>query len=125
MVKMPNYFRVEGPQVNLKVRFGDNPIKYFKNSPIHFAQDYKSAVLLWTGLQDDNVDWKQTQHMYIALQRYRQPVIALFYKKEDHNLLNRTERLDLTYRILDWFNYYLKESEKMEWIDKGVDYQEY
>ena len=124
-LKKPNYFRVEGPQQDFRVSFGENPAKYHKNSPIHFAQRYKAPVLLWTGMQDYNSHWEQTRHMYIALQRYRKPVIALFYKEESHNLLNKKEQVDLTYRVLDWFDFYLKGKKEIEWITKGVDYSNY
>ena len=125
MLKMPNWLRVEGPQQNLEDSFGDNPTKYYKNSPIHFAQNYTSPVLLWTGMKDDNVHWEQTRHMYIALKRYKMPVIALFYQKEGHSFSNKKEQKDLTYRVLDWFDYYLKGKIDKKWITKGVDYKNY
>lgn len=121
----PNYFRVEGPQQDFRVSFGESPTKYYMNSPIHFAQNYKSPVLLWAGLQDYNSHWEQTRHMYIALQRYKKPVIALFYKKEGHNLRKKKGQLDLTHRILDWFDYYLKKKIDTEWINKGINYFNY
>ncbi|SFJ39638.1 alpha/beta hydrolase family protein [Myroides guanonis] len=125
MLKMPNWFRVEGPQQDLRDSFGDNSTKYYKNSPIHFAQNFETPVLLWTGMKDDNSNWEQTRHMYIALKRYQKPVIALFYKREGHSFNNKKEQLDLTYRVLDWFDYYLKGETNKEWIAKGIDYNNY
>lgn len=118
----PNFYRVEGHQFYLKASFGENPNKYYANSPIHFAQNYKAPMLLWTGMDDYNVHWENTRHMYIALKRYKKPVIALFYKKEGHGLSNENGQHDLTYRVLDWFDYYLKDRTDKEWISKGVDY---
>ncbi|SFJ23324.1 alpha/beta hydrolase family protein [Myroides guanonis] len=125
MLKIPNYFRAEEAQIKMKDTYGANPTKYHNNSPIHFAQNYKTPVLLWTGMKDDNVHWEQTRHMYNALKRYRKPVIALFYEKEGHSFNKKKEQLDLTYRVLDWFNYYLKGETNKEWIDKGIDYENY
>lgn len=124
-LNMPNYFRVENSIHLLKDSFADNSTKYYNNSPIHFAQEFTTPVLLWTGMQDNNVHWEQTRHMYIALQRYRKPVIALFYKEENHSLRKKKEQLDLTYRVLDWFDYYLKDKKEVEWISKGIDYKNY
>lgn len=121
----PNYFRVEGRQQYLKDSFGGNPTKYYNNSPIHFAQNFTAPVLLWTGMNDKNVHWEQTRHMYIALKRYKKPVIALFYKNQEHTVWDKNEQLDLSYRVLDWFNYYLKEKKEIEWINKGIDYTKY
>ncbi len=125
MLKMPNWLRVEGPQQDLKDSFADNPAKYYANSPIHSAQNFEAPVLLWTGMKDDNIHWEQTRHMYIALKRYQKPVIALFYQKEGHNLYKKKEQLDLTFRVLDWFDFYLKGTKEVEWIDKGIDHKNY
>ena len=121
--KMPNWLMLENEQYGMKESFGDNPEKYYKNSPIHFAQNYPAPILLWTGMQDDNVHWENTRHMYIALQRYKKPVVALFYKNEGHGLWEN--RKDLTLRVLDWFDYYLKENKEVEWISTGIDYTKY
>ena len=125
MLEMPNWFRVENIVHTLRDSFGENSPKYYKNSPIHFAQNYETPVLLWTGMKDDNVHWEQTRHMYVALQRYKKPVIALFYEKEGHNFIKKREQLDLTYRVRDWFDYYLKGKTDKEWIAKGIDYKNY
>ena len=124
-LRMPNWFRVEGPQQNLKGNFAENPTKYYKNSPIHFAQNYTAPMLIWTGMKDYNSHWEQTRHMYIALQRYKKPVMALFYKTENHVFWSNKEQIDLTYRVLDWFDYYLKDKKDIEWITKGIDYDNY
>ena len=124
-LNMPNYFRVEGPQQDFRVSFGDDPAKYYSNSPIHFAQDFTTPTLLWTGVEDHNVHWELTRHMYIALKRYKKPVIALFYKEEDHSLRKQKEQLDLTHRVLNWFDYYLKGDKGIDWISKGIDYYNY
>lgn len=124
-LRRPNYFRVEGPQQDLRDSFGANPTKYYKNSPISFAQNFETPVLLWAGMKDDNVHWEQTRHMYIALQRYKKPVIALFYKNQEHTVVDDMEQLDLTYRVLNWFDYYLKNEKNIKWISKGLDYNDY
>ena len=125
MLKMPNYFRAEEAQIKMKDTYGANPTRYHNNSPIHFAQNFETPVLLWTGMKDDNIYWEQTRHMYIALKRYQKPVIALFYDKEGHNFNNKKEQLDLTYRVLDWFDFYLKGQTDKKWIKKGIDYDDY
>lgn len=123
--KMPNWFMLENEQYGMKESFGTNPSKYNNNSPIHFAQNYKAPVLLWTGMGDYNVTWENTRHMFVALQRYKKPVIALFYKKEIHSLSLQKEQADLTTRIFDWFDHYLKDKKEVEWIKKGIDYNTY
>lgn len=122
---LPNSFIMEHEQFKMNESFGVNPTKYYNNSPIHFAQNYTTPILLWTGLKDYNSNWENTRHMYIALQRYKKPVIALFYKKENHAFSLNKEQVDLTYRVMDWFDYYLKGKKDIEWISKGIDYNNY
>jgi len=57
---------------------------------------------------------------YIALRRNGKNVIALFYKGEGHGLQNPDAQCDLTCRILDWFDYFLKDKKDIEWISKGI-----
>lgn len=122
---LPNPFILEHEQFKMNESFGVNPTKYYNNSPIHFAQNYTTPILLWTGLKDYNSSWENTRHMYIALQRYKKPVIALFYKKEGHTISLKRNQIDLTTRILEWFDYYLKGKKEIEWINRGVDYNNY
>ena len=121
----PNWFRVERPQIDLRDSFGINQTIYYNNSPIHFAQNFTAPVLLWTGMKDINIAWENTRHMYIALKRYQKPVITLFYENEGHSFNNKKEQIDLAYRTLDWFDYYLKGKEGLEWISIGIDYNHY
>lgn len=121
-LQKPNFSRVEGPQQSLNDSFATNPTKYYNNSPIHFAQNYEAPILLWTGLDDYNVHWEQTRHMYIALKRYKKPVVALFYKEEGHSLSKRKQQMDLTKRVINWFDYFLKNKKDIKWISNGIDY---
>ncbi|MPN42165.1 hypothetical protein SDC9_189721 [bioreactor metagenome] len=57
---------------------------------------------------------------YNALRRNKKSVIALFYKNEGHVLLNKDAQFDLTFRIIDWFDYFLYGETNIEWIDKGM-----
>lgn len=122
--QLPNYLRVEGPQIDLRMSFAENPTKYYKNSPIHFAQNYETPLLLWTGLEDTNILWKQTRAMHTALVRYSKPAIALFYPSEGHIIKQASNQEDLTKRLLEWFEYYLK-NQKVEWIANEVDSRTY
>ncbi|MHC5354570.1 alpha/beta hydrolase family protein [Myroides sp. LJL115] len=119
----PDYSRAENYQFNFKESFGENPKKYLDNSPILFAQDVKTPILLITGLKDTNVFWQNTSSMYWALKRYNNTqVIALFYKDGEHALYsNPIISTDYTKRYLDWYNYYLKDDKTIQWIDNSVD----
>ncbi|MDM1521434.1 alpha/beta hydrolase family protein [Myroides odoratimimus] len=125
--RMPDWFIVESEQPNMGIKFSEDPEKYYNNSPILNAYKTKTAMLLFTGLQDDNVDWENTRKMFIALKREQKPVIALFYKNIIHGFLSSdpVENHDLSIRVLDWFDYHLKNKKNIPWIKKGLDYNKY
>lgn len=117
----PSYWKFETGQYQMQKSFKDDPHLFHKNSPIIYAHQVKTPLLSWTGLDDYNVHWEHTRHFFIALKRYKIPTIALFYKNEGHSLLNTTSRKDLTLRIIDWFDYYLKQNQDIVWINQGIN----
>jgi hypothetical protein len=44
----------------------------------------------------------------------------LVYNKEDHNLTKRPNRVDLSYRMFGFFNYYLKDEPMPKWMEEGI-----
>lgn len=126
-LKKPNYPRLEDHQWYLGDSFAKNPNKYLVNSPILFAQNTKTPTLLWAGMKDKNVPWEQTRHFYIALKKYNNPVIALFYKNINHvldrNITSSTtkkESIDILTRTLQWYDYFLKDDKEIQWITNGI-----
>ncbi|MEC4086632.1 alpha/beta hydrolase family protein [Myroides odoratimimus] len=125
--RMPDWFMTEGSQAKMNVKFSEDPEKYYNNSPILNAYKTKTAMLLFTGLQDDNIDWENTRRMFIALKRAQKPVMALFYKNINHGFSTSdpVENRDLSIRVLDWFDYHLKNKKNIPWIKEGLDYNTY
>lgn len=125
-LRKPNYSRVENHQWYLNKSFGQDPKKFLDNSPILYAQDLQTPILLWAGMQDINVPWEQTRHFYVALQRYNKPVIALFYKNINHVLdanifkKNKQESIDILRRTFEWYDYFLKDKKDIDWINNGL-----
>lgn len=112
----PDYYRYEGRQYWFKSTVAENPEKYIRNNPIMFAQNVSAPMLLWTGTDDGNVSPEGTKSMFIALRKYRKPVVALFYNKEGHAMKKQDTQKDLTVKIIDWFNYHLKGQKDISWI---------
>lgn len=118
-----SYWRYENnSQMMMRGTFKEIGEKFFKNSPLRYAHQVQTPLLAWTGLEDYNAHWEHTRHFYTALKRYEIPNIALFYKEEGHSMVKLSNKIDLTLRIVDWFDYYLKDRKNLEWIVKGVVY---
>lgn len=114
----PHYWQIETGQYQMKKAYKDNPEIYLENSPILYSHQTNTPLLLWAGQHDLNVHWENTIAFYTALKRYRKNTIALLYKNQGHSLTNEKEQYDLTMRVIDWFNYYLKEKEKLDWMKR-------
>lgn len=113
----PFYWQYETGQYEMNKSFKKDKEIYFKNNPIHFVDQVNSPVLLWAGKQDQNIDWNQTMEFYIGLKRNSKNVIALFYPNEGHAIFEKDNCVDLNTRILDWFNYFLKDINRINWIE--------
>jgi dipeptidyl aminopeptidase/acylaminoacyl peptidase len=116
----PEYNRVESGQYDMRVPFLADKSLYFENNPVYSADKVNDPVLLWSGLEDKNVTSDHSMAFYNALRRNKKDVIALFYKGEGHGLQKPQAQFDLTCRILDWFDFYLKGDTGIEWISKGI-----
>lgn len=99
--------------------FKDLKEKYLKNNPIHFVDQVNKPMLLWTGKKDRRVPWERTMEFYIGLKRNRNFVIALFYTDAGHVLSNNSrEKKDLHYKVLEWWDYFLKDKKDVDWINQ-------
>jgi hypothetical protein len=58
--------------------------------------------------------------MFTALRRLNKPVWLLVYNGEDHNLVQRQNRKDISIREQQFFDHYLKGAPAPEWMEKGV-----
>ncbi|MCC9043580.1 prolyl oligopeptidase family serine peptidase [Myroides sp. M-43] len=120
--KVPRWGMSENVQMQLRDSYSDNPNKYHNNSTLQHAHNIKTPMLLYTGLEDQAVDADNTEKLFLALLKYKKPVIALFYKNVDHviSLSQTTESQDFEKRLLDWFEYHLKDNKTIKWISDGL-----
>ena len=72
--------------------------------------------------KDGSVPWYQGIEMFVALRRLDKPAWLLNYNGEDHNLPTKSwaNRMDLSKRMFQFFNHYLKGKSAPEWMEKGV-----
>ncbi|QFG53451.1 prolyl oligopeptidase family serine peptidase [Chryseobacterium sp.] len=115
----PDFWRYETYQYRMSVPFAKDRQKYFDNNPLYNADRVSAPVLLWTGLEDQNVDWQETRTFYNALRRNDKKVIALFYKNNGHGMIDEKSQTDLSRRLLDWLDYFLKDV-PIDWIGKEM-----
>jgi dipeptidyl aminopeptidase/acylaminoacyl peptidase len=117
----PSFWRFESFQYRMYKPFSEDKELYFKNNPLYNADKVNAPVLLWTGLKDENIKWEESRTFYNALRRNDKKVVALFYRGEDHSLQGSAAQQDLSIRILNWFDYFLKGQKNIAWISKEME----
>jgi dipeptidyl aminopeptidase/acylaminoacyl peptidase len=91
---------------------------YRNNSPITFAEQVKTPLLSWAGEIDAQVNKDQTMAFYFALRKLNKSQIMLLYPGEGHVLMDRKNQEDLSNKLVEWFDYYLKGKErKPDWLN--------
>ena len=93
---------------------------YIKNSPLFRADKVKTPLLIMHNDADGAVPWYQGIEYFTALRRLGKKVWLLQYNGEDHNLVERRNRKDLSIRLSQFFDYHLKGAPPAKWIRDGV-----
>ncbi len=112
-------WRFENQQYRMGASFYEEKAAYFRNSPLLNAENIRSPILLWTGKKDQNVLPAQSEAFYLALRRLGKKSVMLQYPNEGHILKSAAAREDLNDKILQWFDYYLKNSATPEWMSSN------
>ncbi len=83
--------------------------KSLKRSPIYYAHQSKTAVLIVGGADDTRVHPSQSFEYYRRLKMNDHPAVRLVqYPGEGHGNRKQTSQMDLLYRLLNWYDWYVK-----------------
>lgn len=96
------------------------PELYINNSPIFFLDRVNTPVLIMHNDGDGAVPWYQGIELFMGLRRLQKPVWMLQYNGEAHNIRARKNRKDITIRLQQFFDYYLKDAPMPEWMKNGI-----
>ena len=110
----------EASQGRFRGGYWDNWDAYYRNSPVFFAKNVKTPLMILHNDRDGAVDFTQGVEYYNTLRRLQKPVIMLEYVGENHGLRKPVNQRDYTVRMMEFFDHYLKGSAAPEWMTKGV-----
>lgn len=96
------------------------PELYIQNSPVFHANRVETPLLIMHNDQDGAVPWYQGIEMFMALRRLQKPVWMLQYNGEAHNIRARKNRKDITVRLQQFFDHYLKGEPMPKWMKEGI-----
>jgi dipeptidyl aminopeptidase/acylaminoacyl peptidase len=110
----------ESSQGRFKGGFWDNWDAYYRNSPVFFAKNVKTPLMILHNDKDGAVDFTQGVEYFNTLRRMQKPVIMLEYIGENHGLAKPVNQRDYTVRMKEYFDHYLMGAPAPDWMVSGV-----
>lgn len=98
----------------------DSTLKYVENSPVFWVDKIKTPLMIMSNDKDGAVPHTQGIELFTALRRLDKPSWMVVYNDEDHNLVERKNRKDLSIRLSQFFDHFLKGAPMPVWMSKGV-----
>ncbi len=119
---MSRQFQYEQTQSRIGGTLWEKPFHYIENSPVFFADKIETPLLMMHNDDDGAVPWYQGIELFVAMRRLDKPVWMLVYNGEAHNLREWPNRVDLSIRMYQFFDYYLKDEPAPKWLKEGRPY---
>jgi dienelactone hydrolase len=117
-------FQYEQTQSRIGGTLWEKPFHYIENSPVFFADKIETPLLMMHNDNDGAVPWYQGIELFVAMRRLGKPVWMLVYNGEEHNLMQWPNRMDLSIRMYQFFDHYLKDKPAPQWLLHGRPYIE-
>jgi dipeptidyl aminopeptidase/acylaminoacyl peptidase len=117
---MSRMFQYEQTQSRIGGSLWEKPLYYLENSPLFTMDRVETPVLIMHNDADGSVPWYQGIEMFMALKRLDKPAWLLQYNGEDHNLVQRKNAKDLSIRLSQFFDHYLKGAPAPLWMTEGL-----
>ncbi|MBO9573129.1 MAG: S9 family peptidase, partial [Chitinophagaceae bacterium] len=96
-----------------------NNTKYLDNPILHVGK-VSSPLLMFHCKSDGPVPFEQAVELFIAMRRMDKKAWLLQYDEGDHVQMNFRDEKDLTIRVTQFFDHYLKGSPPPVWMTSGV-----
>lgn len=113
-------FQYEHAQSRIGGTPWEYPLRYQENSPLFSLDKVNTPVLIMSNDHDGHVPWYQGIEYFTALRRLGKPSWLLNYNGEPHWPLKLQNRMDFQTRMSQFFDYYLKDAPKPQWMERGV-----
>jgi len=117
---MSREFQYEHTQSRIGGTLWDKLPLYIQNSPLFFVPRIHTPLLIMHNDKDNAVPWYQGIELFNAMRRLNKPVWMLVYNGQPHNLSRRSDEKDLTRRMQQFFDYFLKGTGEPKWMKQGI-----
>jgi len=113
---LSNMFKYEVDQYRMQGSLFENKDAYIRNSTVFHADAISTPVLIFHNEGDSSVPFEEGLSLFFALRRLAKPAWLINYKEERHTLAELANQKDWTIRMQQFFDYYLKDREKPDWM---------
>ncbi|WP_124979230.1 alpha/beta hydrolase family protein [Nonlabens xiamenensis] len=96
---------------------------YIENSPLFHIPKIQTPLLMMHNDEDGAVPYYQGIEMFMGMRRLGKPSWLLVYNDEAHNLRKMKNRRDLSLRMMQFFDHYLKGQPAPVWMTEGLPRQ--
>jgi len=110
----------ESSQGRFKGGYWDNWEAYVRNSPVNFARNVTTPLMILHNDKDGAVDFTQGVEYFNTLRRMKKLVVMLEYVGENHGLRKPANQRDYTVRMKEFFDHHLKGAPAPAWLTDGV-----
>jgi dipeptidyl aminopeptidase/acylaminoacyl peptidase len=110
----------ESSQGRFKGGYWENWDAYYRNSPVFWAKNVHTPLMILHNDKDGAVDFTQGVEYFNTLRRMQKPVILLEYIGENHSLRKPANQRDYTVRMKEFFDHYLMGAPAPDWMVNGV-----
>jgi acetyl esterase/lipase len=97
---------------------------YTRNSPVRYAANVKTPLIILHNDKDGAVDFTQGVEYYNSLRRLQKPVVMLEYPGENHGLARLPNQKDYAVRMKEFFDHFLMGKPAPSWWEEGVSHLE-
>ena len=81
---------------------------YDSTSSLKYLPNAKAPLLVLQGANDVRVPKEEAEQVVDIYKKDGKTVAAKFYPQEGHGFSKREDQVDALYRLVDWFQRYLK-----------------
>ncbi|WP_111309568.1 alpha/beta hydrolase family protein [Confluentibacter sediminis] len=113
---LSNLFKYEVDQYRMKDSFFEEKEKYIENSPIFHVENNHTPTLIFHNDHDLAVPFQEGMSLFLALRRLGKESWLINYKNEGHTLSEYQHQKDWTNKMQAFFDFYLKNSIRPEWM---------
>ena len=93
---------------------------YVESSPLFSLPNVETPLLIMHNDNDGAVPYYQGIELFMGMRRLQKPAWLLVYDNESHGLRKMKNKQDLSIRLAQFFDHYLKDAPAPIWMTKGI-----